>query len=627
MEEGKKNSDANPRIDIDDSVNIPDRSDSGESAPSPRLGAESDDESPELHPTTSVSASPSHMGKYQEPSPPSHVASVSGSMSFLSTMEGWFHGIPDLFYGTILKEAASPEIAGKIKAKAVELLSQPDEAQKNIFEQIEGISDPVLKQALRYSYEIYSCVLALCCMAHDKIAMAFINMLKELLNHYVGFVKGLEAAPPDEGGIHSRGLLAELVEMLQISFGKSFVDRGFKTVGQDTCRTAGEKTIEKYCEWLKKNGVFVEPPLIACMISRAAAKSVLTQCEEEIREMYISDMGVAEQRFYREIIESDGILPDSTPVLDKKKLVGSFGLSKIDASPLPNYDAVFLCLQGQEVIFPSISHPLVVKPNTPHATLKGHTPQRKQTFSLKRTYLESEPGILSDEIPELLVKFNVCDSSKDDWVLHLGANRANKSIPIPHLSRGIAFLTCVPFFDIDKVDSHFFEILKKQHNNPFFKPLQLTYMPTALFESMVKNPNTREMLIEDFEMRLTPFLSKTATTAKSQADALELEYVRPTVYSRVTKDRVSQTLVAVTAGTFSNDKSSAIISRVKPEIFNSAARGRTSAVGCIKQAADDFCYMGQNMSDDALQREVESSGLLVVATSAANKEFGDIAKW
>jgi hypothetical protein len=151
-------------------------------------------------------------------------------------------------------------------------------------------------------------------------------------------------------------------------------------------------------------------------------------------------------------------------------------------------------------------------------------------------------------------------------------------------------------------------------------------MPTALFESMVKNTIRRTILIEAFERRLNPFLSSIASTAKEQADMLELDYVTPTVYKRVTKDGIPQTLVGVTAGTFSNDTSSAIISRVNPEIFNSAARGRTYAAGCIKLAACDFCYMGQDMTDAELQEDADSAGLIVVVTSAFNKEFGDLAK-
>ena len=625
MKDGEKGPDTDPRI--DDSVNIHDRSDSGESAPSPRLDAESDDEPPELesklHPVASVEASPCHMDKYQEPSPPSHVASVSGSMSFLSTMEGWFHSIPELFHTTILKEADTLELADAIESQAEELLSKPEVAQKNIFDQIEGIQDPEKKQALRYSYEIYSCVQALCCMAHDKIAMAFIQMLKKILKHYVGFVKGIEG-DSQEKRFHSGRMLQTLVTELQKSFETSFRDRGFKTVGQETCRAAGELTITKYCEWLQGHGIVVEPPLIACMISRAAAKSVLEQCREKRRQMYDSDEGSSpEQKFYRVIMDSDGIIPDSVPVMDEKKLVGSDGLSIIDASPLPNYDAVFLCFQGQEAKFHSKPHSSVVKRDT---SLKA-----SGKSSVKRQSTQAKIVLLSDETPELLAKFNVFDSSneeedEDKWLLHLGADRANKSIPIPHLSCGIAFLTCVPFFDIDKVDSKFFKIFKKNHNNPFFKPLQLTYMPTALFESMVKDSNKRKRLIEDFEKRLNSFLSRIATTAEEQAGALGLEYVTPTVYRRVTKDGILQTLVSVTAGTFSNDTSSSIISRVNPEIFNSAARGRTSAAGCIKKAEFDFCYMGQDMTDDELQREAESSGLVVVTITAANKEFGDLAK-
>jgi hypothetical protein len=631
MEDGKP-SGANSHF--EESVLLPDSSESSELAHYPLLDMESDDEShespelnpPELNPVTSVPASPYNMNKYPSPSPPSNVNTVSGSTSFLSTMEGWLHAIPDVLSGTILKETANPELAAIIKQKAEEMLSQPDEAQKNIFDQIEGILNPELKQAVRYSYEIYSCVQALCCMAHDKIAMAFIQMLKKILSHYVDFVKGLEGGS-QEKRFHSGKMLQTLVRKLQESFNGSFPEKGFKTVGQETCRAAGELIIEIYCEWLKRYGIVVEPPVIACMISRAAAKRVLEECKEQKREKSVPDDRTPEQIFYRVIMDSDCILPDSVPVMDKKRLGGSDGLSRIDASPLPNNDAVFLCFQGQEAIFPS-TPPLASHKSDSSSKTSRKTKQDLQPkgLSFKRQSLETELVPLSDETPELLAKFNVFDSSKDDWVLHLGANRDNKSIPIPHLSCGIAFLTCVPFFDIDRVDSKFFNIFKKNHNNPFFKPLQLTYMPTALFESMVKNPKRRTMLIEDFEKQLNPFLSRFASTAKKQAHMLGLEYVTPTVYKRVTKDGILQTLVGVTAGTFSNDTSSAIISRVNPEIFNSAARGRTSAAGCIKQAACDFCYMGQDMTDDELQREADSAGLIVVVTSAVNKEFGDLAK-
>ena len=559
-----------------------------------------------LNPVTSISSQISSFSALQSPSP-SNVQDTFGMYKFFSEQSGLFDGIPDGLLADILKVGNDPEYQQEIEGLMHKFLNTTDEARDSIFIQIGKIQDPERQRALRYSYTAYSYAQALCCICHDKLAVILVNVLKNIFDRYQEFVSYLSTQPAGTGGISCASVvLNTLLTSFNDVFKRSFPQSKSATVGQPTCRAAGKRVIDVYCDWLRSNGIHLEPSVIAYMNDRHSANKLLDAIAKHRSGVAFPEgYSAGDVRFIEVVGGATHTMADATKSFSPDQKFGNVGLTGKDAAPVDNVGVRFLSFESLKT-----KGEKKVKENS----------AKKELFS----FVDSVDSVdsRSGTLPELEVDFTVWDSEE---------RKLDKSEGkvIPPLSYGVTTSCCVQFFDINSVDDHFVSIFDRDHNSDFFKPLSLMYMPTYFLNSMLAEyPGKGEEFKSQHKHEIKKFMNSRAAAASTAAGKSPVPYVPPTVHYEATFENMHMTLVCMSSGPVSNNVSSMIVDRAVPGVYNIALRGGIS-LACSRSRSNNVCYLGQTVDDSHLKkRDGTPSGLgeVITITGVHLKEDGDGSK-
>ena len=538
---------------------------------------------------------------HQTPSAASRILGLQEMYTQLEQYITQFEGVEANMLSQIRQSGKEPS-----EEELLKFLSTDDVAKENIFKQIKKIEDPERCRALGYSYEIYSFAAAHCGILHDKLSTRLAIILTEKIFHrYESLVRSLTKILHTSGGIQCKGVDSEkLITELRTAFSVQFSRCSAKTVGQPRCHAAVEAITEKYCEWLKRNGITLAPSVPVFMTDRQKAKILLAEIQRNRKEgtkIDVANMSDGERQFV-EALDDATSLADATVSFCDDRFGWMSALPMMDAASTYSVRAKFLGLES-------------MKPQVQEATTQLKKKQKgdNELYSFVREP-PSPPA-------QLDVDFTVWD--RDESTL-----RATDNTVRP-LSHGILYTYCVGFFDIKSVNSDFVRFFDSNHNNDCFKPLTLMYMPTAMLDEMLKDNSKKYKDLHKQE--LDNFIKRRCQVAQAAMKRAVKDslYVPPTVHYEGTVNRMPATLVWVSCGSISNNDSLTIVERVITGIYGLSVRGGMSMKCSEAHLNDVCCYLGQTVPDSELKDIAGNPtgiGEVVVVLGDGVKEDGDWSK-